>query len=86
MESEKLNQQALNSIKLPLPDLDTQRAIVAKIQEEQRLVNATKELVRLFEAKVNATINRVWGDDVHGMSVCAEISAHSEIPNARTKA
>jgi type I restriction enzyme M protein len=58
----KLNQQALNSIKIPLPELATQRAIVAQIEEEQRLVNANKELVELFDAKVKATINRVWGE------------------------
>jgi len=59
----KLNQQALNSIKLPLPDLDTQRDIVAQIEEEQRLVGANKELIRLFEDKIKATINRVWGEE-----------------------
>lgn len=60
----KLNQQALNSIKIPLPELATQRAILAQIEEEQRLVNANKELVKLFETKVNATISRVWGEAV----------------------
>ncbi|MGH8556988.1 MAG: restriction endonuclease subunit S [Methylococcales bacterium] len=48
--------------KFPLPNIDTQRAIVAQIEEEQRLVNANKELIRLFEAKIKATINRVWGE------------------------
>lgn len=47
---------------LPLPDLETQRAIVAEIEAEQRLVNANKELIRRFEAKIKTTINRVWGE------------------------
>jgi len=51
------------SYKLPLPDLDTQHAIVTQIEEEQRLVNANKELICLFEDKIKTTINRVWGVD-----------------------
>lgn len=58
----KLNQQALNSIPIPQPDIDTQRAIVAQIETEQRLVNANKELIRIFEDKIKAVINRVWGE------------------------
>ncbi|MBX3615965.1 N-6 DNA methylase [Nitrosomonas sp.] len=50
------------SLKLPLPDLNTQRTIVAKIEAELRLVNANKELIRLFEDKIKAVINRVWGE------------------------
>ena len=42
-------------------DLFTQRAIVAKIEAEQALVNANRELIRRMEAKVKASIDRVWG-------------------------
>lgn len=45
---------------IPVPDLDTQRAIVAEIEAEQALVNASKQLVERFEAKIKAVINRVW--------------------------
>ncbi|MHB8744260.1 MAG: N-6 DNA methylase [Sulfuricaulis sp.] len=53
---------SLRSFPIPFPALDTQRAIVAQIEAEQRLVNANKELIRLFETKIKATINRVWGE------------------------
>ncbi len=53
----------LKQYKVPLPDLETQRTIVTQIEEEQRLVNANKELIRLFEDKIKTTINRVWGED-----------------------
>jgi len=49
------------NFKLPLPDLLTQRAIVAEIEAEQALVNANRELIRRMEAKVKAAIDRVWG-------------------------
>ena len=46
---------------IPLPDIETQRAIVEEIEAEQGLVNANKQLIERFEAKIKATINRVWG-------------------------
>ena len=59
----KINQAIVERIPIPLPDLTTQRAIVAQIEEEQRLVNANKELIRIFEEKIKVTINRVWGEE-----------------------
>jgi type I restriction enzyme M protein len=41
--------------------IGAQRAIVAEIEAEQALVNANRELVRRFEAKIKVTIDRVWG-------------------------
>jgi restriction endonuclease S subunit len=55
--------RSLNEARIPLPPIEIQRAIVAQIEEEQRLVNANKELIRLFEDKIKATINRVWGEE-----------------------
>jgi type I restriction enzyme M protein len=49
------------STPVPLPDLATQRAIVAEIEAEQALVAANRELIRRMEAKVKAAIDRVWG-------------------------
>jgi type I restriction enzyme M protein len=46
--------------KIPLPELVDQGAIVDKIEEEQRLINASKELIRIFELKIKITINRMW--------------------------
>ncbi|MBP9101606.1 MAG: restriction endonuclease subunit S [Nitrosomonas sp.] len=54
--------ESLRGFKIPLPDIDTQRAIVTQIETEQRLVNANKELIRIFEDKIKAVINRVWGE------------------------
>ena len=56
----KLNQSALSTIQIPLPKLETQRAIVAEIEAEQALVNANRELVRRMEAKVKAVLERFW--------------------------
>ena len=58
---EALNYSQIRQLKFPLPDLPTQRAIVAEIEAEQSLVNANRELIRRMEAKVKAAIDRVWG-------------------------
>jgi type I restriction enzyme M protein len=56
----KINREQLFSVAIPLPHLATQRAIVAEIEEEQRLVAATHALIDRFTAKIARVINRVW--------------------------
>jgi len=59
----KLNRQALNSIPIPLPPLAEQQAIVAEIEAEQALINANRELITRFEAKIQTTLSRIWGEE-----------------------
>ena len=56
-----INIEILKTLKIALPDLETQRAIVAEIEAEQALVNANRELMRRMEAKIKVAIDRVWG-------------------------
>ncbi|MGZ8193523.1 MAG: restriction endonuclease subunit S, partial [Methylobacter sp.] len=50
-----------------LPPLATQQAIVAEIEAEQALVAANRELITRFEKKIQATLARVWGEELeHG--------------------
>lgn len=49
--------------KIPLPPLETQRAIVAEIEAEQALVAANRDLIARMEKKIQATLARVWGKD-----------------------
>ena len=58
----KLNQKALKSISLPFPDFETQQQIVTRIEQEQSLVNANKQLIEIYEQKIKDRIGRVWGD------------------------
>ena len=61
----KVNQEALNRIPIPIPDdVATQQAIVAEIEAEQALVAANRELIIRFEQKIQATLARVWGEDM----------------------
>jgi type I restriction enzyme M protein len=59
-----INIEILKMLKIPLPDLETQRAIVAEIEAEQALVAANRELIRRMDVKVKAAIDRVWGESV----------------------
>lgn len=52
----------IKTIKIPLPPLAMQRAIVAEIEAEQALVAANRELIARFEKKIQATLARVWGE------------------------
>ena len=66
----KVNQEALNRIPIPIPDdVATQQAIVAEIDAEQALVAANRELIARFEKKIQATLARVWGEDVPAAEV-----------------
>lgn len=58
-----LNQGILSSIRIPLPPLATQQAIVAEIEAEQVLVAANRELIARVERKIQATLARVWGEE-----------------------
>lgn len=52
----------IKTMKIPIPPLATQQAIVAEIQAEQALVAANRELITRFEKKIQATLARVWGE------------------------
>lgn len=57
-----LSQGILANMKIPLPGLETQAAIVSEIEAEQALVNGNRDLIARFEKKIDATIARVWGE------------------------
>jgi len=48
--------------KIPLPDVTTQKQIVDQIDKELELVNANKELIKIYEQKIKDRIDRVWGE------------------------
>ncbi|TCK67982.1 type I restriction enzyme M protein [Winogradskyella wandonensis] len=52
----------LKKIPIPNPPIETQNEIVARIENEQKLVNANKELIEIFEQKIKNRIAKVWGE------------------------
>ena len=53
--------KTLKGLRIPLPPLVTQEAIVAELDSERALVEANQELIQRFENKIETTVTRVWG-------------------------
>ena len=62
----KLALERIRTLRLPVPPIDHQQAIVAEIEAEQAIVDTNRELIERFEKKIQAAIGRVWGDGEHG--------------------
>ncbi len=56
-----LSQGILNDIEVPIPPSEIQIEIVNKLNNEQDLVNANKQLIEIFEQKIKERIAKVWG-------------------------
>ncbi len=48
--------------KIPLPSIEIQKKIVEKIENEQKIIDANKELIRIYEQKIKDKIAEVWGE------------------------
>ena len=53
----------LQKIKIPLPSIATQQAVATELDTERSLVSANRELISRFEGKIEAAIDRVWGNN-----------------------
>jgi len=58
---QRLSQDFVKSFKIPVPLLDVQTQIIVRIEEEQKLIDANKKLIELFEGKIKEKIAEVWG-------------------------
>ena len=47
---------------IPLPSIETQRGIVARINEEMSIVEQNKRLIEIFRQKIKDKIADVWGE------------------------
>ena len=56
------NLSFIRQLQISLPPIEIQKEIVARIEKEQELVNANKELIKIFEQKIRDRIARVWGE------------------------
>lgn len=54
----------LKNFKIPLPPFEIQEQIVAKIEEEQKLVESNKKLIEIFEKKIEEKISEIWGESL----------------------
>jgi len=52
----------LKRFEVPFPPLAVQREIAAEIEEEEKLIDANRALIRAFEQKIKTKIAAVWGE------------------------
>lgn len=57
-----LRSRFLHELQIPLPSLKTQGRIVKEIEAERALVEANRELVDVFEQKIQARLAEIWGE------------------------
>ncbi|MFH1258673.1 MAG: N-6 DNA methylase [Elusimicrobiota bacterium] len=62
MAQPKLNQQALNTIEIPLPPLEIQKQIVENIETERALVESAKKLIEIYEQKTKDVLSKLWAE------------------------
>ncbi|MBC7472279.1 MAG: restriction endonuclease subunit S, partial [candidate division SR1 bacterium] len=58
----KLALERISSLQIPLPPLPIQNEIVARIEHERALVDSSKQLIAIYEAKIKSVIAKVWAD------------------------
>lgn len=56
------NREELKEVLVPLPSLETQQQIIAKINEEMAIVAQNKRLIEIFEQKIKDKISGIWGE------------------------
>lgn len=55
-----INNPDIRGIDISLPSISIQQEIVNRIEQEQQLVNANKELIKIYEQKIKDEINKLW--------------------------
>lgn len=63
-----INKRDIEAIKIPLPPLETQRAIVAELEAERALVESSRELIARMDGRIEVAVARVWGGGGEGAS------------------
>ena len=53
---------SLRQFPIPLPEIPEQKTIIERIEKEQSLINANKELITIFEQKIKDEINKLWAE------------------------
>ena len=56
----RLTLTKINEATIPLPPIEDQREIVAKIESERKAVEGCRELIAIYEAKIKRVIDKVW--------------------------
>lgn len=56
---DSINRKDVEAIQIPLPPLDVQQKIVAKIEAERKVIDGCRELIKIYEDKIKRVIDKV---------------------------
>lgn len=59
---QNLSKRYISDLEIPLPSVEEQNKLVAKIKEEEQAVEECKKLIEIHQAKINAKIQSIWGE------------------------
>ena len=59
-----ISQKTVTNLSIPVPTLETQRAIVKRLKLEKDLVDANKQLIEIYNQKIKDRIAKVWGNKI----------------------
>ncbi|GAA4465515.1 hypothetical protein GCM10023189_46240 [Nibrella saemangeumensis] len=68
-----LNLKIVKSIRVPLPDLETQHQIVAELDAQIQVLDGLRKMKAAAETKIESLLSTVWGV-VHGLGRCPRTS------------
>ena len=57
-----LNMPLIRNVRIPIPPIEEQNRIVAKLNFETSIVEQNKRLIEIFQQKINDKIAEVWGE------------------------
>lgn len=55
-----INAKQYSNLSIPLPEIGIQQAIVDKIEEEKKVIDANRQLISIYEQKIKDRIDRLW--------------------------
>ncbi len=59
-----IRRKAVERHRIPLPPLSDQHSILQDLEAEHALVEANRMLIHRFQAKIQAVMSKVWGDEL----------------------
>ena len=57
-----LNMTLIRNINILLPEINIQKQIIQKIEEEIEIVDGNKKLIEIYSKKIEDRINKIWGE------------------------
>ena len=63
-----LTTDQIKEFDIPVPSIDIQRQIIRQLEAERLLVDSNRKLIEIFEAKIKAKLDEIWGRSEEGIT------------------